>query len=559
MGWILGYRGGNFTAELTKFSEETLSPLFTYKDNNLFISAGGIAETCSYSADENTGTGWVVSGLGIKDTPLPKLMNTADWNSFLLSELQVSAIDGHFVIAKWDNSSVKLYTDVVGLRDVYYAGYNGGTIFSTRADWLAKFVDTDIDMEVFSTRWLCFNQLSRKSILKNIHRASQGEVVTIGNEVAIEKKYTLHIDDKHSGSPGGFTERLQALSLAGLESEHDLSLSLSGGMDSRVILSLLLNQSGSNWDAHTFGNPFHPDSAVSQRICEDNGITHEQIDMPLQTGSGLGNSVNEYVMGTLVNGAVSSVMQLNNYYGLANRNKLLIDGGFGELWRGEFFKKLQLFGKKHILNKDYVKLLALMRIDRGDIFNEQTNKLMYEAALNQIEEIVNELPNVNDTGMDKWTDMLALRTRTLNYYGHEQARLDNIVPAYMPFLQPSLLKYLWSVRGRKNAKLFKEIIKANARSLTSYPLVKGDLTLPYGLTSVQNRVLSIVKKKLGGNFTDNRESEFTKNYPLRTNDIEENEYLDADKVEAAINGNTKDWLLAFVIFYNNIKKRLKTD
>lgn len=117
-------------------------------------------------------------------------------------------------------------------------------------------------------------------------------------------------------------------------------MSLSGGMDSKVILSYSLKIKEINFDTHTFGDPNHPDSEIARSIAKGFGIGHEQFNQGIPDAEKSIEDIREYTSQTLVNNAASAVLQLQNYSYLKGRNVVLIDGGFGEIWRREFFYKL---------------------------------------------------------------------------------------------------------------------------------------------------------------------------------------------------------------------------
>ncbi|MDZ7623677.1 MAG: hypothetical protein U5J96_04410 [Ignavibacteriaceae bacterium] len=49
-------------------------------------------------------------------------------------------------------------------------------------------------------------------------------------------------------------------------SDKKISLSLSGGLDLRFLLSYLANKNSDFWDSHTFGDPNHPDSKIASDL-----------------------------------------------------------------------------------------------------------------------------------------------------------------------------------------------------------------------------------------------------------------------------------------------------
>ena len=60
--------------------------------------------------------------------------------------------------------------------------------------------------------------------------------------------------------------------------ERKISLSLSGGLDSRLLLSCLANKNSELWETHTFGDPNHPDSKIASQLLSSLNLKNKIID-----------------------------------------------------------------------------------------------------------------------------------------------------------------------------------------------------------------------------------------------------------------------------------------
>jgi len=89
----------------------------------------------------------------------------------------------------------------------------------------------------------------------------------------------------------------------------------------------------------------------------------------------------------------------------------------------------------------------------------------------------------------------------VNYYAPEQARIDNFVTAYMPFVQFIIVKDLLNmpIEKRKNNRLFKSIIQLNYRKLSKYRLAKGNMSYPFYFTPLMKRTSSLIQSKFDKN------------------------------------------------------------
>lgn len=546
-----------------------------YKSNNLFIALGGSDSTHHYEFNKETEEGWLVCGVGILTTETTtKLMEFRDWQALLSNDKQVfDKIDGHYAILKFSKAKIELFTDKAGLRDIYIFKSSNTYYFSTRVEWIANYVETSIDFDVFSSRWLLFNQISRKSILKNITRIVAGKYLLVANESGRITYYNFVYKKDSNFDYFMFKDTVENFIKAAFDTEKKVSLSLSGGLDSRVLLSFLMIQKNNNWNCHTFGNPLSPDSIVVKKISKGFKLYHTQYYSHQITQADAIEMVENYASRSLVINPVSVALQMRYYNELRNNDYVVIDGGFGEIWRREFFNKLLVFGKKHLLDGNVDSIIPYLILFKTDIFENDLNEKMRGSCVEQLHELFNEIPDIQKIGVSNWIDILAIITRLANYYSHEQSKTDEIILNYMPFAQPSLLNNILNVKpkSRKNAHLFRKIIHQNINELKKYPLAKNDVIYPYYLGSKLSRLYSITMKKFNRTFADTSRdllfdtiNDFIMD-SFTSLDVRNCSFYDKKKIDFLAkefrNGNKNvysqiDWWLSFELFRKQIK--LKT-
>ena len=579
MSWIFGFTGNNIDELKPLFNSvhDSLSKLITYK--NLYLAIGGNQRTLSVDNNsklDNKYFHWAVCGVGIEPTSEGySLVEFNGWNKIFTSsetELKLNELDGHFVGIKLNPNFIEVFTDQSGLRDIYFANYKGGTLFSTRIDWLSKFIETELDFSIFGSRWMLFNQLSTKSVLKNIYRL-------VGGSSARLEKGIFKVTENHREYSQGsvvaeevFVDKLKSIIEIKTSSETALSLSLSGGFDSRLLLSLMLKSKNKNWDTHTVGSPGNPDVKIARQICEDLNINNELFDEPLPEVNELINELFEYIGSTILNDSISTIVNLRNFAQMGNNSNIIIDGGFAEIWRREFFYRIQFKHSRNIISGDIKSIIPGLKILRSDIFNNDVVELMEQGIEDQLDDLFRIIPQPNLIGVENWIDFFALYTRLPNYIGHEQSRVDNYVLGFTPFVQPSLIKLLFNipVSRRKNGALFRDLIKVNEPSLAKYPLAKGELLIPYSASSISARIIFKIKSKLVGNYSN---ESYKKLYSvlndfifdtLSSESVKNNPVLDQKKVnmilQRSFNNNENyseelGWLLSYVIFQDLIQKK----
>lgn len=542
-----------------------------YESDKVLVYTENESRNC-FNGKLESGGSFVVSGIGLED----RIYEEKDWHK-LLSTMKpvIDYPDGHYIIISITDKSVRFNTDPTGIRDLFFMQSQDVIYFSTRLDWLANFREMKINFSEFSTRWLLFNQLSHDSVIHDVKRITAGRSARINLEsmsIDVDDKYIPDWESNESYSFDDVFEKLKKVVLTPFMSNESISLSLSGGLDSRVILSYLLDSNNSSWDTHTFGEDKHPDAMIAGLICKELDIPHSVYNHRVHSTDEAVKLLRDYTCQTIVNNSASAIIQLDLYDNLVEKDHVIIDGGFGEIWRREFFNRLLYMGKRDLIEKNPDKIFKHIVVPRADIFNEKINKDMYEGALKQISNLFEDNPPIKEIGLGNWLDLIGLKTRLVNYYGPEQTRLDLKLKSYMPFAQKSLLSSLFSIplSERRNGTLFRKTIKQNFPGLGSFPLAKGSFNYPYRLGTVESRVYSIARRKLKWRlYTDNVRTNFLNRHSeyiidmVNTRNVRECELYDYRKVkhlaDEYYNGNENlahelDWWLAFDEFRKGLEK-----
>ncbi|MDA3861616.1 MAG: asparagine synthase-related protein [Melioribacteraceae bacterium] len=574
MSWLFGEisKGEKSFSDFDKISNEIV--LHSFSNNNVNLVSGGNSRNL-YSfniSDKNI----FIAGIGIANSGgINKIMDKNAWEISLKKGIEETLnLDGHYVIIIVENRKVEIYTDKLGLRDIYIREFSDRIIFSTKIKWLTYYGNLEINFAEFSSRWLLFNQISQDSVFKNTKRLVAGKtaVININENYKVSYGNFKHEFSQNFLTSSDYESHLTSLVNLNISSSEQLSLSLSGGMDSRVILSILLNRRKEFFDTHSFGTPSHPDSFIAKQITDKFNVPHHQYNSTNNIVDELINDIQNYTTETVANNAASAIMQLRNYEFLSKRNLVVIDGGFGEIWRREFFYKLLIKGRKALLSGNIEEIISYLALPRADIFSKDIILEMKQGVKEQLENIFDLLPKINSNNIENWLDHFGLLTRLPNYYSHEQTRLDDMITAVMPFVQQSLISSLFGVeiREKKNGRLFRKIISENYSELRDFQLVKGNTKHPYYLNSLQSRLWSIMIKKMSKDYREVSNTDILlkllKEYIydiISSKSITESDIYDKIKIQNLVdnyysgtqkNGYSVDWLLSFIIFNQSISR-----
>lgn len=568
MSWLFAISGAH-----TPQSYFHSIPDWTLSTDNFYLAVGGNPDTSIWESNVDNSSGWAVVGIGIRRTTNRFSILTRDeWREILTREVfDVAALDGHFVALRWRSDTLECFTDQLGLRLLYFSKYDKGICISTRLDWVAQTTShSTIDFAALGSRWLLFNQLTYDSCLQGIERLGPaGHAIFKDGEVIRSVTYDPWRPQFESQTSSHALEMLQGLVACAQTHPKTVSLGLSGGTDSRLLLALLAKNPDTTFVTHTFGNAHDPDVKIARGITATLGIAHQHFDDPIPTISQCIAEMHSFVAQTILVEPSSSYLKLRYYPKLREAGWLMIDGGFGEIARRQYLNRVVKLGRRALRSRDSVRLLQLMRSQRADIFSAEITAVMVSGARQSLEKTLDEMPAVESIGVENFADLLAVRTRIPNYGGPEQSRLDAEILNFMPLVQPSFLHAAFGlpINVRANAGLYYGIIRKECPPLTRFPLVKSGLTYPFGLSSIASWLTVKVKSKLARPYFDRNPDLLLSNIReyvfdlAHSSDVKTNPMYDFPKVSNAVSKyyagdlrfrNTVDWWLTFELWKRSL-------
>jgi len=543
-----------------------------YEGERVFLFGGSPSGKNYFSGGEGAVPAWVVAGMGLKSVSNGvRFLNKKEWQQKMaLNEVPVN---GHFAIAVIEEENVRLYTDTPGLRDIYITDLPDKIIFTTKLQHIALFTELKPDFVHLGSTWNSINKITDESIYKGVNRLVKGARAVINRRVGksdIIKEEWIPKFTERKEAADEFTDKLSEL--INIEDEEML-LGLSGGMDSRVLLSVLLANNKINWSAHSTGRDTDSDSSIPSEMANVLLFPHKKFSDEFESGPDDIPKMEEFSFLTGINHPVSSYFSLKITDVLQKENKVLIDGGFGEIYRREYFNRILWKGRFGLANRRSDVIAQAISYERGDVFIKEISELLRDGVDYEISALMLKLPDPVDIGLENWVDLFALKTRLINYYAPEQSRLDGKVINYMPFVQSSLLEKLFEIplSLRKNGKLFRQIIKKKAPVLTEFPLAKGGRLYPFSTGTLQARLLTRFLKKNGAEKKGPLSLPFMKEYVMdriQSGDVINDSFYDYKKIaimaERFYNkgergeGIALEWWLSFEMSMEYLRKLNKS-
>ena len=392
MSWILGISADNPLSEPTISKLQSVHPhaLHVVHAPGLYIAFGGIPETCIYGPPASRpgvdDSGWVVVGSGIRrEEGGCTLVAVKEWNTILSAPCpDLQGLDGHFAIVRWRRDGLDLYTDHLGLRSLFLFEFKGGLAFSTRPDWLARMhPHTEINFSSFGSQWLTFHRLSEEFILNGIEHLGAGVVATRATGRLSIRRQAWH-PASGPGETGGMMEVLGSFLNPVLGAGETLSLGLSGGLDSRVLLGSIIGRGSPNCSVHTFGPQADLDVRIAHRLAAGMKIPMLHYHDPLPDAETCIALSRDYAAQLSVTEPASSAMHMRYFPRLRCLGKIVIDGGFGELARRQYFNRLRTLGSRAVRSASPAKISSYLRVNRSDIFSPDVCRIMEAGLRRQI-------------------------------------------------------------------------------------------------------------------------------------------------------------------------------
>ncbi len=509
MGWLFCITGKNITREsINRARTIHPVPLFYHQTSQLYIAGGGLKQTClsSLAFEGQRNQGWLVCGLGISNNGAGMhFLNSSDWNEiFSKSSPELDLLNGHFAAITWQDNKLSLFIDSLGLRELYIANQDKEIVISSRLDWLCNyFGDATIDFKRFGSKWLCCNQLSLESAICSITRLGPGARAQISPDslVLVRPRYSLPKIESNNSLDWLITE---FATFPQRYNQH-IVFCLSGGIDARALLSVLLLKPKSEFDVCIFGHPENPDVRIAKEIVKKFNLRCRYFEEAIPEAETCLRLMRDFVAQTECIAPASDGIRLRFYNEVCRQNEVLIDGGYGEMARCWLYNRLLIYGKKAYHLHDTNKIISYLMLSRADIFSDEINRTMKEGIEEDMNELWNGLPHKD---LQYFADLLAICLFLPNTLSPEQSRIDNLLLSYMPFAQAGYLSKILKtdINQRKNGIFLRRLILKNCPDLSRFPLVTilGDsIIYPFSLTNkIAIKALARIEQVFGLSFSD---------------------------------------------------------
>lgn len=436
----------------------------------------------------------------------------------------VNHISGWYNICGYNekHNEVILVNDELGYLPLYYYENVSYFMFSSKVESLlaSGLMDkTEFDITTFAEHLFFNYPLTDNTYIKEIKTVPNATIIRIKNKkVCFEKYWNLgrffnkkYYNKKSSIESINEGLRFAVSKLTSRAANEKISISLTGGWDSRIVLSLIMQEYRNEIYAYSFGAPQAPDILIPQYICEKEGLEYVPFILD-QKYLDRHFMINAKETIELSNGTRSykRAHYLYSIKDIACITPWLMTGIFGD----EVLKIAQISGGT-VLAQNTIDFLE-SRLDINKTLNSFVGQSIPEWFTSSSRDIVNEfgerldsiktILSAYDSLSEKYY-ILRFEYNLRKYFGNEASSYNDFIYGFSPFIDMDFLRefsrtYFFGTRfpfnsnsiklKKMSTQLYYDITQTNYKPLTRYYSSRG-----YSMADVKtiSGMLKIFHKK----------------------------------------------------------------
>lgn len=189
-------------------------------------------------------------------------------------------LSGIFSISIWDKNKKILYLirDIVGVKPLYYKEKNGNIFFSTLINPLL--IEDKKDLNLKAANYFNnfgYNDLN-ETFYKNIFKVLPGELIIFKNKKLTKKKF-LNFNFSKNKSEKFLKEKVESIINKQTVSDVPISISLSGGIDSNILLSNTHKNLSTYTVSYKYNDNKSLDSIFAAKRAKEFNTNHHEINI----------------------------------------------------------------------------------------------------------------------------------------------------------------------------------------------------------------------------------------------------------------------------------------
>lgn len=538
MSWFIGHHISKGNIDLSKIHSKN-NLLHSEQIGNFYFQAGGIPETCRFLKIAKSKM--IVLGLPIASNSLEIL---SDKNLLLrLNNMNFDNLTGAYTLIIFAENKIRITCDNLNFRKIYYYHQDNEFILSTDLIWINKIKKLNTDINSLGIYWNLGHSNEDKSLfqqVKTINSECSLELDAQLREIKQEHPHNRKLPEYSADAKKLVKEKI-SIFVKNLGNKH-LSLSLSGGLDSRTILALLL-QHKNPFITHTFGESNNYDVIIAKQLAKDFNFKNLQFDgfKKLDKNS-LVEKMKQISQETEMTQSLVSFPLYGYFQELYPKTDLIIDGGFICYLRKVTNNKIIMFNKHVFINNDIPKIYSLLKLTKPDVFYDDIKLELDKNANSHLANILEEYKITKNKDIGDWLDLVKFRVMNSYYFAPSQRVYDEFIPNIMVGAQDFFTDLVFAIppKQRKNYKINLNIIQGYSTKLKNIPYARYNSFVKRLTTVHLDYLQAKINQKLGNVYTRSDSHYFLNQLEewfydtLNSSKLANNELLDHKKISSLL-------------------------
>jgi asparagine synthase (glutamine-hydrolysing) len=180
------------------------------------------------------------------------------------------------------SGGARVVTDHLGFRHVFHAHRDGAGIVSTSSRACAVELGAGLDLEAVAVQSSLGWQLDQRTLFDGVRKLAPGEIATLDDGAVTVSSYRRHGDAERMDIGRAVrvaADVLRTYLTAYLEDHPDAGLQLTGGQDSRLLLSAIPKSRRRGLRVVTLGRTGDPDVDIAAGLAARFGMRHELLSL----------------------------------------------------------------------------------------------------------------------------------------------------------------------------------------------------------------------------------------------------------------------------------------
>jgi asparagine synthase (glutamine-hydrolysing) len=185
-------------------------------------------------------------------------------------------------VARTPAGRTSVATDYLGFRHIYYGRREGTAVISTSSQVCAAALRTELDLEAVAVQSALGWQLGQRTLFTGVTKLAAGGIATLEHgDLALSSYLCEHLDRTWSLDDAvPAAAAVLRTSMATYVEEHpDAGLQLTGGQDSRLLLSAIPRPLRRGLRVVTLGVPGDADVDIASALAHRYGMRHELLSL----------------------------------------------------------------------------------------------------------------------------------------------------------------------------------------------------------------------------------------------------------------------------------------